>query len=68
MAGRMQLSQPLRDGYVECDECGHPLEDHGAAGCQALPKVEPCSCPVRITAREIEDIRAREGLPRKYEV
>ena len=62
----MRYSQPLTDGYVECDECGHMLEVHDTAGCRETLD-EKCPCPVRITAREVGDIRVREGLPRQYE-
>lgn len=61
-----RYSQPLTDGYVECDECGHMLEVHDTTGCRETLD-DKCPCPVRITAREVGDIRAREGLPRKYE-
>lgn len=61
---RKRASRPLTDGYVECDECGHPIETHDTAGCH---EVDGCPCPVTLTAREIADIRVREGLPRKLE-
>jgi hypothetical protein len=61
----MRYSQPLTDGYVECDECGHMLEAHNTTGCHEYG--QECPCPVRITAREVGNIRVREGLPRKYQ-
>ncbi len=60
----MRYSQPITDGYVECDECGHMLEVHGPTGCR---EIDGCECPVKLTARQIGDIRVSEGLPRKYE-
>jgi len=61
---RKHDSQPLTDGYVECDECGHPIEAHDMTGCH---EVDGCPCPVTFATREVEDIRVREGLPRKWE-
>jgi len=51
-----------RAAYVECSECGHPLERHGLGGCDG----EECPCRVRWTVREIQEARRAEGLPIKY--
>jgi hypothetical protein len=58
---RIPISQPLTDGYVECDECGHPIEEHTTRGCQTILD-EPCPCPDRYTQAQIRAIRKREGL------
>lgn len=50
-------------GYVECAECGHPIEQHDTDGCQA---VDGCRCPVRLTKTEIVSIRRRYGLPGRF--
>lgn len=51
------------DGYVTCDDCGHPLERHDRKGCHGT---DGCTCPVRITAQEIGEVRIRLGLPRRW--
>jgi hypothetical protein len=61
------MNDPQVDGYVGCDECGHMIERHDTAGCNGC-KSNPdptVPCPVTFTQREIGDIRARYGLPRK---
>jgi hypothetical protein len=55
----IRTSQPLQDGYIECDECGHPVEAH-VGGCN---EVDGCLCSQRWTVRAIQAIRMREGLP-----
>jgi len=46
------------NSYVECDSCGHPIEDHNRGGCR-----EPeCVCAVAWTAAEIRRVRKSEGL------
>lgn len=61
------MRTPWGDGndYVECVECGHPLESHRRTGCEA-PGDARCGCPTRWTVREVEAARAREGLPRRW--
>lgn len=54
------------DGYVECTECGHPLEQHGTAGCLALGWQPTCRCPTRWTKAAIAEARQREGLPGRW--
>lgn len=49
------------DDYVECAECGHPLERHDLRGCDQ--QVEGCTCTRRWTVRQIQAIRREEGLP-----
>lgn len=54
---------PARDdGYVECTECGHPIEQHGTEGCTV------CFCGVVWTVAEIKRTRRREGLPGEWRV
>lgn len=48
------------DGYVECGECGHCIEQHGKEGC------EICDCAERWTVKEIMRVRRREGLPGEW--
>jgi len=57
-------NDPREDGYVECTECGHPVERHGSEGCW---QIKDCTCTVSWTQREIEDLRQREGLPRRWD-
>lgn len=61
---------PDTDGanYVECTECGHPLERHGLAGCEAMDGIDRndpdgCSCTTRWTVKAIMAIRRDHGLP-----
>jgi RNA polymerase-binding transcription factor DksA len=51
-------------GYVECSECGHPIERHDLDGCQAA---EWCACKVRWTKMAIVKARRRIGLPGRYD-
>lgn len=62
---RITTPQPERDGYVECDECGHPIEEHDTKGCQTALD-EPCPCPDRYTKAEIRAIRVRNSLPARW--
>lgn len=52
------------DDYVECDECGHPLERHTTAGCDAVGG--ECPCRARWTVREIGEARRAAGLTVKF--
>lgn len=50
--------------YVECAECGHPIEQTGADGeCVAVPG---CPCPIRWSTAAIKAARQRVGLPARY--
>jgi len=55
------MAQAQEDGYVECSECGHALEQHDTDGCMICG-----TCPTRWTRRQIMDVRQREGLPREW--
>lgn len=48
---------PKSDGFVECSECGHLLEQHIPEGCDI------CSCPADWTADEVRAYRLSVGLP-----
>lgn len=52
----------LLDGHVECDECGHPIEDHSRKGCT----LTECGCTDPWTKTEIRAARKREGLTATY--
>ncbi len=56
----MRQTQAQLDGYVECAECGAPVEDHDRDGYPDL------GCTVSWTKRAIGDLRQAEGLPRTY--
>ncbi len=65
------MSQAQEDGYVECSECGHPVEQHDIEGCDvcrtAVEYLGGTSlCPTRWTKTQIMDLRRREGLPANY--
>lgn len=47
--------------YVECAECGHPLEQHGLKGCNW--QSDGCGCATRWTVKEIMAQRRAVGLP-----
>lgn len=52
----------LAIGYVECTECGHPIENHTAGnGCAELGG--ECPCTENWTRAEVAQVRKREGLP-----
>ncbi len=57
------MNQALEDGYVECSECGHLVEQHNLDGCYG---VDGCTCPVRLSWIEIGQIRRDNGLPYRY--
>jgi hypothetical protein len=54
-------------GFIECDECGHYIEDHETSGCQHTDPgdygPERCACRARWTVREIQAYRRAAGLP-----
>lgn len=63
----MANRQPQGEGnnYVECTECGHPIEEHGLGGCE-VDRDERCSCPTRWTKAQIREARVADGLPASY--
>ncbi len=48
----------LAIGYVQCEECGRPIEAHTSKGLE--------DCPERWTHAEVVQIRKMRGLPGKY--
>jgi hypothetical protein len=52
-------TQAREDGYVECGECGHPIEQHDTDGCDI-------GCTERWSRAEIRRVRLREGLPARW--
>lgn len=64
------MSQAQEDGYVECSECGHPVEQHDTEGCgvcrTGAELLGTLNCPTTWTKAEIRDLRRREGLPAAY--
>ena len=53
----------MSDHYVECDHCGHPIEQHGLTGCKESFDGEGCGCDTRWTVKEIQRVRRESGLP-----
>lgn len=53
-------------GYVECDECGHPIEDHLPRGCSVAIDGQACACTQRWTKAEIRKARVSNGLPAQW--
>ena len=49
--------------YVECAECGHPVELHGMWGCEQL---DECGCDVGWKVRQIRELRRAHGLPARW--
>ena len=59
--------QAHEDGYVECGECGHPIEEHGLKGCETCAGFdEPGGCAERWTKADIRRRRRELGLPGAY--
>lgn len=54
----------MENDYIECAECGHPLERHSTAGCDFQD--EGCTCRDRWTVREVERLRREAGLTVKF--
>jgi hypothetical protein len=54
------MTQAQEDGYVECGECGHAIEQHDREGCDV------CSCREVWTVTEIKRVRVREGLDAEW--
>lgn len=50
------------DDYVECAECGHPLERHTPSGCD----IEGCICREGWTQQAIQTQRKAIGLPASF--
>jgi len=60
-------TQAQQDGYVECSDCGHPLEySHNTRGCETCRGDGGVNCPTRWTKAQIRAVRRREGLPAAY--
>jgi hypothetical protein len=59
-------TQAQEDGYVECAECGHPVEQHDTGGCDPCRQGGVSLCLVKWTKTEIRNLRRREGLPAAY--
>ncbi len=59
-------TQAQEDGYVECGECGHAIEQHDTEGCEVCRTGGVSLCPTRWTVAEIRAVRRREGLPGTY--
>jgi hypothetical protein len=53
-------AQAREDGYVECSECGHAVEQHGINGC------EICDCSKRWTRMGVRKLRVKVGLPAEW--
>jgi hypothetical protein len=51
--------------YVECAECGHPLERHTMKGCDS--QAEGCPCREAWSYRRISEERRTAGLPVSFE-
>jgi hypothetical protein len=60
------MTQAQEDGYVECGDCGHEIEQHDTGGCAALGA--ECTCLEGWTKEEIRRVRLREGLPADWNV
>lgn len=58
------MRDDLAMGYVECDECGCPIEQHDTTGCRSGN--EGCTCGVTWTRDEIRRVRKSEGLSATY--
>jgi hypothetical protein len=57
--------QDESNNYVECTECGHPIEEHGLGGCE-VNRDERCPCLVKWTKAAIRECRVAVGLPASY--
>lgn len=55
------------DHYVECDECGDPIEIHGPKGCTRRFADAACTCPAAFTRADVTRLRREAGLPAKYD-
>lgn len=48
------------DDYIECTECGHPLERHTTHGCDW--QADGCGCTAQWTRHEVTQQRRAAGL------
>lgn len=62
------MTQAQEDGYVECSECGHPVEQHDTKGCELCRDGGISNCPTAWTKAQIRGLRRREGLPARYSI
>jgi len=53
----------LAIGYVECAECGHPIETH-PKGCAS--QVDGCPCTETFTQADVRRLRRSAGLPVRW--
>jgi len=60
MATRTPHTDADATDYVECSECGCPVEVHRMVGCTNVG----CSCGITWTKTEIRNYRRTQGLPR----
>jgi hypothetical protein len=59
---RREREEAQAAGYVECSECGHPVEEHDNDGCSHVDDDYDCPCDERLTISDIDRIRADYGL------
>lgn len=55
--------------YIDCTECGHPIEDHRPDGCHTLDDrddADPCTCTARWTIKAIQAFRRSYSLPGEW--
>jgi hypothetical protein len=64
-AGRKAQRQAEEDGFVECSECGHPIEQHDPKGCRLAG--DECTCTEKWTQLQIRAARESYGLPASQE-
>lgn len=57
----------ISGGYVECTECGHPIELHDTTGCQTGTGDGTCTCRVSWTKKAIRAYRQSQGLRASYD-
>jgi hypothetical protein len=60
---RRERDEAQAAGYVECSECGHPIEKHDTHGCPWSFDDYRCPCTEKLTIIEINVIRKDYGLP-----
>ena len=61
-----EREQAQADGYVECSECGHPIERHTGDGCAVCVDAgQPC--PAVWSTGDVQTYRRSLGLPGKWE-
>ncbi len=57
------IRDDLAAGYVECSECGYPIERHDLSGYRVDDGVQ---CHVAWTKEEIRRVRKENGLPASF--